>query len=124
MAQRSTTLPPVHEEELDALDSLAEAVEENARDERILARRIRQVRAGRAAGRSWHSLLDRDRGSALLEVPTRVMRRATEISGLLRRRLTTGLRAEGATIPAIADRFGVTHQRISALLRNGERPPE
>lgn len=124
MAQPSTTPPAAREEELDALEGLAEVVEENAREERVLARRIRQLRTGRATGRSWHTLLDRELGTALLAMPTRILRRATEISGLLRRRLAAGLRAEGATIPAIAHRFGVTHQRISALLRSGPRSPE
>lgn len=124
MAQPTMTLPPGREEELNALDSLADEAEENAREERVLARRIRQLRTGRAAGRSWHTLLDRELGTALLAMPTRILRRATDVSGLLRRRLAAGLRAEGATIPAIARRFGVTHQRISTLLRNNHRPPE
>lgn len=123
MAQGPTTLTSDGEAELAALDGLAETVEENARDERVLARRIRQLRAGRAAGRSWHTLLAGDRGSRLLELPTRILRRATEASVAIRRLLAAGLRGEGATIPTIARRFGVTHQRVSALLRNGHRRP-
>ena len=52
----------------------------------------------------------------------RILRRATEASGQLRRRVAAGLRAEGATLPAIARWFGVSHQRISTLLRNGDAP--
>jgi hypothetical protein len=124
VAQRSTTLPSGREGELEILDGLAETVEKNARDERLLARQLRQLRAGRAAGRSWHTLLDGERGARLLELPTQILRRATEVSVVVRRRLAAGLRSEGATVPAIARRFGVTHQRISALLRNGDRPAD
>ena len=124
MAQRTTTVASAREaEEVAALDQVAETLEENARDERRLARHVRQLRNGRAAGRSWHKLLDRDGVSRLLDVPSRIVRRATEVSAQLRRRLASGLRAEGATLPAIAQRFGVTHQRISTLLRNGDRRP-
>jgi DNA invertase Pin-like site-specific DNA recombinase len=129
VTQQSTTLRSgeQEEDELAALEGLAETVEENAREERLLARRIRQLRAGRAAGRSWHSLLDREGPPPVLELSSRILRRATDASVVLRRRLAAGLRAEGGTLPAIARRFGVTHQRISTLLRNGtsngDRPP-
>lgn len=117
--QRSSTLPSGREEELAALDGLATRIEENARDDRQLARRIRQLRADRAAGRSWHTLLGRESQPRLLDLSARVLRRATETSVMVRRLLASGLRGEGATVPAIAEKFGVSHQRISAVLRNG-----
>jgi hypothetical protein len=119
LAQPSTVLPLDREEELSALDDLAGTIEDNARDDRQLARHLRQLRAARAAGREWHTLVDRGRHVPLLELSSQVLRRAREASVTVRRRLAVGLRAEGATIPAIAEKFGVSHQRVSTLLRNG-----
>ncbi|MDQ1442729.1 MAG: hypothetical protein QOG97_2957, partial [Acidimicrobiaceae bacterium] len=51
------TMTAVAAAELEMLDGLASDVDENARDERLLARRIRALRAGRAKGRSWQDIL-------------------------------------------------------------------
>ncbi len=110
--------------ELDTLDGLADAAEDSARDEQRLARRIRQLRAGRADGRSWRDLLSGDRGAGVLQLASRILNRVTECSGCLRRVLAAGLRSEGATMAAIAGLFGVSHQRVSALLqRHNHQPP-
>jgi hypothetical protein len=111
-------------DELAGLDDLAAVVRENARDEGVLARRIGQLRAGRAKGRSWRELLAREQRPGALELAARILRRLTEASGTLRRTVANGLRAEGTTISAIAAVFGVSHQRVSALLRrDSKRPP-
>lgn len=107
------------EAELVALDGLAAAIEDNVRDERRLARRIRQLRADRAKGQSWHDLLGHKTHPPVLELSTRILGRVTAVSAALRRRLARGLRAEGATIPAIGETFSVSHQRVSTLLRDG-----
>lgn len=111
------------QEELAVLDSLADAVEQNARDERRLARRIRQLRVGRAAGRTWHDLVSGERQPGVLKLASRILNRLTEASGGLRRVLAHGLRLEGAGIAAIATLFGVSHQRVSALLHHRNHPP-
>jgi transposase len=46
-----------------------------------------------------------------------ILRRQSEASGYFRRSLVVALRAEGQSIPSIATLFGVTHQRVSNLLR-------
>lgn len=106
--------------ELRALDGLAATIEDNVRDERVLVDEIRHMRAERASGRSWHDLLGHQARPTALAMSARILGRATEISATLRRRLARGLRAEGATIPAIGETFGVSHQRVSTLLRDGD----
>ena len=108
-----------NEAELLALDGLAAAIEDNVRDERILAKQVRQLRADRTKGRSWHDLLGHKTCPPVIELSTRVLGRATVVSAALRRRLARGLRAEGATTPAIGEIFDVSHQRVSTLLREG-----
>ncbi len=107
-----------NEAELLALDGLAAAIEDNARDERILAKQVRQLRADRTKGRSWHDLLGHKTRPPVIELSTRILGRATAVSAALRRRLVRGLRAEGATTPAIGEIFDVSHQRVSTLLRD------
>jgi hypothetical protein len=116
-------IPVAQDGELGDLDDLAVAIEDNVRDERLLAKRIRQLRSGRASGRSWHELLEGKATPPALELATQILGRATHISSSLRRRAARGLRAEGATIEAIGRRFGVSHQRVTTLLRDGRITP-
>lgn len=110
--------PPVPAvDELDRLDAVARRFEESAREVRSVARRIRQLRAGRAAGRPWHDFVSIRRMEAL-EMVDRAARRVTEGSAAFRRMLVRGLRREGATVHTIARHLGVSHQRVSVLLRH------
>ncbi|MDQ6617472.1 MAG: hypothetical protein M3083_22680 [Actinomycetota bacterium] len=108
------------EASLQVLDALARDADQNAQDERLLARRIQKLRAGRAEGRSWQDLLSDEPHPGTLHLASEILARLTRASGGLRRAVARGLRAEGASIAAIAERFGVSRQRISTLLgRNG-----
>lgn len=100
-----------------AIDQLTDAIEENARDERLLARRLRRLRDGRTAGRPWRRLLDSEPDPAALVVVGRILARMSATSGGLRRSMARAVRSEGETVSEIARRFGVTHQRVSTILR-------
>lgn len=102
-----------------SLENLARAVEANARDERLLARRIRQMASRREAGRPWRDVVAGEAPPGVLTLTSQVLGRLTDASGRVRRSLARALRAEGETIPGIARHFGVTHQRVSNLLRRG-----
>jgi hypothetical protein len=108
---------------LAALDGMTAAVQENIKDERVLVRRLGRLRDGRARGATWQDLLARETRPGTLGLATQILRRLTAAAGRFRRALAAGLRAEGATIPAIAALFGVSHQRVSALLRGRDRHP-
>ena len=68
------------------------------------------------------NLVSGERQPGVLELASRILTRLTETSGSLRRVVARGLRLEGATIAAIAALFGVSHQRVSALLHR-QQPP-
>ena len=105
------------DEVLKALDELETVLRENAESERLLAQRIAEVRLARENGQEWKAILaDEDEPSTVQLVST-ILRRQSEASGYLRRELVVALRAEGQSIPSIAHLFGVTHQRVSNLLR-------
>jgi hypothetical protein len=100
-----------------ALDELEAVLRENAESERLLSKRIADVRLARQSGREWKAILGDEDEPGTVQLVSTVLRRQSEASGYLRRSLVVALRAEGQSIPSIAHLFGVTHQRVSNLLR-------
>jgi len=102
---------------LKALGELESVLRENAESERLLAKRIADVRLARENGREWKAILGDEDEPGTVQLVSTILRRQSEASGYLRRSLVVALRAEGQSIPSIAHLFGVTHQRVSNLLR-------
>ncbi len=100
-----------------ALDELEAVLRENAESERLLSKRIAEVRLARQNGREWKAILGDEDEPGTVQLVSTILRRQSEASGYLRRSLVVALRAEGQSIPSIAHLFGVTHQRVSNLLR-------
>jgi hypothetical protein len=100
-----------------ALDELEAVLRENAESERMLSRRIGEVRLARENGREWKSILSDEDEPGTVQLVSAILRRQSEASGYFRRSLVVALRTEGQSIPSIATLFGVTHQRVSNLLR-------
>jgi hypothetical protein len=105
------------DEVLSALDELEVVLKENAEHERALLQRIASVRLARQSGQEWKSILADENEPGTVQLVSTILRRQSEASGYLRRSLVVALRAEGQSIPSIAHLFGVTHQRVSNLLR-------
>lgn len=105
---------------LATLDDLAVSLDENAEEEHLLAGRIRKFRAGRAEGRSWADVLSDESHPGSLELASSVLSRLSGVSAALRRIVARGLRGQGASVAAIAKRFGVSRQRVSALLERND----
>ncbi len=105
------------DEVLNALDELESVLRENAESERLLSQRIAEVRLARQNGREWKAILGDEDDPGTVQLVSTILRRQSEASGYLRRSLVVALRAEGQSIPSIAHLFGVTHQRVSNLLR-------
>ena len=105
------------DEVLKALGELDTVLKENAERERVLFQRIANVRLARENGQEWKSILAGEDEPSTVQLVSTILRRQSEASGYLRRSLVVALRAEGQSIPSIAHLFGVTHQRVSNLLR-------
>ena len=105
------------DEVLNALGELEAVLRENAEHERLLFQRIGQVRLARENGQEWKAILAGEDDPGTVQLVSTILRRQSEASGYLRRSLVVALRAEGHSIPSIAHLFGVTHQRVSNLLR-------
>ncbi len=106
---------------LDALDALSDALREMGDDQRLLEERLRELRRQRSEGRAWRDILADEDVPGTMQVVSHMLACLAKASGALRKELVESLRREGASIPAIAKLFGVTHQRVSNLLR---RPME
>lgn len=106
---------------LDALDALGEALEQLAKDQQLLESRLKDLHRERADGRSWREILSEEDAPGTMQIVSRMLACLAKASGTLRKELVDSLRREGVSIPAIAKLFGVTHQRVSNLLR---RPAE
>jgi hypothetical protein len=100
-----------------ALDDLSQTLEDNASDERLLAGRIRDISAARQQGASWTEAMARESTPGVVQLVSQVLGRMSGSSGHMRTALAQALRAEGASIASIAELFGVTHQRVSHLIR-------
>jgi hypothetical protein len=105
------------DEVLKALGELEAVLKENAESERVLFQRIAAVRLARENGQEWRTILSGEGEPGTVQLVSTILRRQSEASGYLRRSLVVALRSEGQSIPSIAHLFGVTHQRVSNLLR-------
>src|SRR5712692_109542 len=108
--------PAANDQSLAALDEVADAADQTALDQQRLARRARSMSRQRRLGWSWSQILQRERQPGLLVLMARSARRLHAVSGRFRPALGRALVDEGLSTRQIAKTFGVTHQRISAML--------
>lgn len=102
---------------LDAIDALVEVLRDNAARIDLAIDRTLQMRAERAAGRSYREIEEGARGALFVELTRDNLLALREAGARMRRAEAKALRAEGMTMEEIADLFGVTRQRVSALLK-------
>ena len=102
----------------DLLEAIANEADAVAHDQRLVARDARTMKRRLDRGWSWTQVLGD-------EQPAQVIQRARDsgktVARLLARLalvIATGLSAEGESRRRIATRLGVTHQRVTAMLRN------
>lgn len=100
-----------------AIGALERALDENVARTAEMRARLLVMREGIDAGRSVHELVDDEPEPRIVELLTANLDALNSAGADLRAAEAHALRAEGLTIDAIATRFGVTRQRISALLR-------
>ena len=105
---------------LEALDELERAAAENAQRSREVGERAALMRTKMLDGASAHTLIEQEDRPRMVELLSSNMEVLKTAGTEFRVAQAEALRAEGATIEAIGELFGVTRQRISALLR--QRP--
>ena len=102
---------------LEALTALERTLADNEQRTTLIRRRIAQLRRLRSEGAPYAEIVSMSDGPLIVQLLTESSK-ALDISGAnVRRAEARALYAEGLTMDQIAERFGVTRQRVSALLR-------
>ncbi|MGB5167480.1 MAG: hypothetical protein WBP49_03635 [Acidimicrobiia bacterium] len=101
----------------DALTDIEAAAKRNAERSRQLQRRAHQLRQQLEAGKNLVELVEAEDTPRMVELISTNMATLETAGAEFRAAEALALRAHGLTIEAIADLFGVTRQRISALLK-------
>lgn len=102
---------------LDALRRIDEAMDDNIRRSRAIQRRARRLHSRIEKGQSVAEAVAAEKPPRVVELLTVNMTTLETVGAEFRAVEAQALRADGLTIEAIAGLFGVTRQRISALLK-------
>ena len=104
------------DEFLDALATLEDVLADNGRRASLIKKRIAQLRRSRSKGASYTELVSGDDSPLIVQLLTESSKALDTGGASVRRAEAQALHAEGMTMEQIADRFGVTRQRVSMLL--------
>ncbi len=104
------------DEVLAALDALVHVISDvEARDR--MTQRARTIRERRSRGERYGDIVQSGAQPLIVEVLSQHIDELIRASARFRRAEAAALHLEGLTMEQIADLFGVTRQRVSALLR-------
>ena len=112
------------DEFLEALTALEEVLADNGRRAGLIRKRIAQLRRLRARDVSYTELVTSEDGPLIVQLLTESSMALDSCGANVRRAEAKALYAEGLTMEQIAKSFGVTRQRVSALLRKGPKGPK
>ena len=100
-----------------AITTLSAVASSSADDLIRLNEDLAALRNHRVRGRSWHRIISEVDSPNPLSALTTIASNFARASGAFRRALAVGLRKEGMQVTEIAALFGVSRQRVSALIR-------
>jgi len=112
-----TEIPDAADAATTALDELVAAIDECMGQLHDARARAEQLLASRAAGASWLEIVTAESRPLVVESVSAVLGTLARAGSTFRREQAHALQAEHVSINRIAGLFGVTRQRISALLR-------
>lgn len=102
---------------LAALDDLLAALDANRADADRIVARAEVIKAERAKGRPWSDIVPEGEHPLIPELVSEMLDRLARVGSRVRREEANALHDEGMSMEAIGELFGVTRQRVSALLR-------
>jgi hypothetical protein len=103
---------------LEALAGLVRALRENSDRIEGTISRAERIRRQREVGLSYREIESGEERPLIVELTRDNLAALVEAGSRLRRAEARALHAEGMTMEQIAELFGVTRQRVSALLRS------
>ena len=111
------------DEFLEALTALEEVLADNGRRAGRIKKRIAQLRRLRARDVPYTELVASEEGALIVQLLTESSKALDSCGANVRRAEAEAIYAEGLTMEQIAKSFGVTRQRVSALLRKDPKGP-
>jgi Homeodomain-like domain len=102
---------------LEALTALESTLADNEQRTTLIRRRIAQLRRLRSQGALYADIVPISDGPLIVQLVTQSSTALDSSGASVRRAEAHALYDEGLTMDQIAQRFGVTRQRVSALLR-------
>jgi hypothetical protein len=112
-----TKVPPPPDRAAAALEELIDAIDDCVRQLELARVRAEELLASRAAGASWFDIVTAETRPLVVESVSSVLATLARAGSSFRREQAHALQGEQVSINRIAAMFGVTRQRISALLR-------
>ncbi len=104
---------------MQALADLDRALDESVEMTRRMKERIAELRAAYAEGRPLSEIVPAEKAPLIVQLLTQSTNLLHAYGNRVRRTEARALHSEGMTMEEIARLFGVTRQRVSALLRDG-----
>ncbi|SDF68432.1 hypothetical protein [Klenkia brasiliensis] len=101
----------------DALASLVDALDDVVEELTLARERARVLQSQRGSGRDWYDIVSSEERPLIVEQISSAIASLSTAGSQWRREQATALSAEGVSINKIAALYGVTRQRVSALLR-------
>ena len=102
---------------LEALTALEEVIAENNKRAALIKKRMTRIRRAHAQGLPYSDMVSNEDGPLIVQLLTESATALDTSGANVRRAEAEALYDEGMTMDQIAERFGVTRQRVSALLR-------
>ena len=106
---------------ISVLDELVEALEESTAANHAAVQRAREIQRNTASGKSVSEIVLAEERPLIVELIRANIQRLYDVGGRLRRAEARTLHDEGMTMDTIARLFGVTRQRVSALVKGTKR---
>jgi len=106
-----------------ALVDLDRVLDVNAEHLALIKRRIAEILRQHSEGLSYTEIVEAAPPPLLVQLVTESTKMLDGFGARVRRAEALVLHQEGMTMEEIAERFGVTRQRVSALLREARRDP-
>ena len=110
-------VPTATEPATKALEELVAAIDESVGQLQRARARAEELLASRATGVSWFDIVSAESRPLVVESVSAVLATLARAGSTFRREQAHALQSERVSINRIAALFGVTRQRISALLR-------
>jgi DNA-directed RNA polymerase specialized sigma24 family protein len=109
--------PMTEDEFLEALTALEDVLVDHRKRASQINKRIAKIRQLRSRGASYSEIVSTRDGPLIVQLLTESSIALDTCGANVRRAEAHALYAEGLTMEQIAERFGVTRQRVSTLLR-------